>query len=167
MRDGQQEQTSKGRNDDVSTTRNQEQRTSVKRALAQPRETKLRERNKRIGELLMQARRRQGISISKCADLISTSRRRYTFMEQGDAVIGAVELDELTRFLEIRDELRTLLNETMSMEDDSNSQQPEKVGCHILSEALQAGHVVQLVVVGQGTYTLESAINPKHRTDES
>lgn len=58
-------------------------------------------RNREIGLILQEARKRKDIPITTCANLIATSRRRYTAMEEGVALIGAAELEVLVEFLEI------------------------------------------------------------------
>jgi transcriptional regulator with XRE-family HTH domain len=62
---------------------------------------KFRESSKAIGQLLHQVRTQRGISVTKCAALIGTSRRRYSSIEQGNALIYVVELALLADFLHI------------------------------------------------------------------
>jgi transcriptional regulator with XRE-family HTH domain len=57
------------------------------------------ERNREIGQILQEARERQRLTVSECANFIATSRRRYTAMERGEATIGAAELEALMDFL--------------------------------------------------------------------
>ena len=64
-------------------------------------EDKIQERNREIGHILQEARSRRNITVTTCAQLIATSRRRYTAMECGETIIGAVELEILIDFLEI------------------------------------------------------------------
>ena len=47
------------------------------------------------------ARTAKGLSVTKCAGSIGTSRRRYLAMEAGDVMIGIAELEALMQFLEI------------------------------------------------------------------
>lgn len=62
---------------------------------------KLQERNRAIGQVLLEARSRKHIPVTKCAELLGTSRRRYTEMERGRATIGVAELEVLMDFLEV------------------------------------------------------------------
>lgn len=59
------------------------------------------ERNRQIGRIVQEARAARGLSITKCARAIGTSRRRYLAMEAGEVMIGIAELEELMRFLGI------------------------------------------------------------------
>ncbi len=61
----------------------------------------LQERNRQIGQILREARLEKDISISTCAKLLKTSRRRYIAMEQGETIIGAAELERLAAFMDI------------------------------------------------------------------
>ena len=58
-------------------------------------------RNREIGQVLREARTKKDISVTTCAKLVRTSRRRYIAMEQGEAIIGAAELEVLMGFLEV------------------------------------------------------------------
>ena len=62
---------------------------------------KIQDRNREIGHILQEARSHKRITVTICAQLIGTSRRRYTAMECGEAMIGAAELEILIDFLEI------------------------------------------------------------------
>jgi transcriptional regulator with XRE-family HTH domain len=62
-------------------------------------ENRIQERNKEIGQIIREARNQKNISVTTCAKLIGTSRRRYIAMEQGEAVIGIAELEILMSFL--------------------------------------------------------------------
>ncbi len=62
---------------------------------------KLQERNRAIGQVLLEARSRKHIPVTRCAELLGTSRRRYVAMERGRAMIGAAELETLISFLEV------------------------------------------------------------------
>lgn len=64
-------------------------------------EDEMLERNRAIGRVLQEARRKKDVPITACAKLIHRSRRRYMDMEAGQAFIGAVELEVLMKFLEI------------------------------------------------------------------
>jgi len=64
-------------------------------------ENRIQERNKEIGQILLEARTERDISVTTCAKLIGTSRRRYNAMEQGEAMIGVAELEILMTFLEV------------------------------------------------------------------
>jgi transcriptional regulator with XRE-family HTH domain len=61
----------------------------------------LRKRNEEIGQLLRAARGRKHVPVTKCADLVGTSRRRYVSLESGEVAIGVAELEALMDFLEI------------------------------------------------------------------
>ncbi|HEY6541682.1 MAG TPA: helix-turn-helix transcriptional regulator [Ktedonobacteraceae bacterium] len=61
----------------------------------------IQERNRVIGRILRGARSQKRISVTTCAELLGTSRRRYAAMERGEAIIGAAELETLVRFLEV------------------------------------------------------------------
>ena len=64
-------------------------------------EDEMLERNREIGRILQEARRKKDAPITTCAKLIHTSRRRYMDMEAGQAFIGVVELEVLMKFLKI------------------------------------------------------------------
>lgn len=64
-------------------------------------ENKIQDRNREMGHILQEARCRKNITVKICAQLIGTSRRRYSAMECGEAIIGAAELEVLIDFLEI------------------------------------------------------------------
>ena len=63
-------------------------------------ENKIQERNREIGRIVKEARSKKNISVTTCANLIDTSRRRYVAMEEGEAIIGIAELEVLIKFLE-------------------------------------------------------------------
>lgn len=65
----------------------------------QTQETRIQERNREIGHILQEARTHRNITVTICAHLIGTSRRRYTAMERGEAMIGVAELEVLIDFL--------------------------------------------------------------------
>lgn len=64
-------------------------------------EKKIQERNREIGLALREAREQKNISVTTCANLIHTSRRRYIAMEEGKTTIGAAELEVLINFFDI------------------------------------------------------------------
>ena len=64
-------------------------------------ESWIQERNREIGRVLQEARVQKDISVTTCANLVGTSRRRYTAMEEGETTIGMAELEVLMKFLEI------------------------------------------------------------------
>jgi transcriptional regulator with XRE-family HTH domain len=64
-------------------------------------ENKIQGRNREIGQILQEARTQKNIPLSTCAELVGTSRRRYMAMEQGEATIGAAELEVLIDFFNI------------------------------------------------------------------
>lgn len=61
----------------------------------------LQHRNREIGEILAVARRQQHRSVTECAEMLATSRRRYNAIERGEAAINAGELEILVRYLEV------------------------------------------------------------------
>jgi len=65
----------------------------------QTQELRIQERNREIGRLLKEARIYRNITVTTCAELIGTSRRRYVAMERGEAMIGVAELEVLIEFL--------------------------------------------------------------------
>jgi len=65
-----------------------------------PKSTML-ERNREVGRIVQEARTAKGLSVTKCARSIGTSRRRYLAMEAGEVMIGIAELEALMQFLEI------------------------------------------------------------------
>jgi transcriptional regulator with XRE-family HTH domain len=67
----------------------------------QNQELRIQERNREIGRVLREARRHRNITVTICAELIGTSRRRYSAMERGEAMIGIAELEVLIDFLEV------------------------------------------------------------------
>ena len=64
-------------------------------------ENRILARNREIGQILREARTKKDISVTTCAKLVRTSRRRYIAMEQGEAIIGIAELEVLMAFLEV------------------------------------------------------------------
>jgi DNA-binding XRE family transcriptional regulator len=61
----------------------------------------LQQRNREIGDILAEARRRHHRSVTECANAVGTSRRRYNAIEQGEAAINAGELELMVRYLEV------------------------------------------------------------------
>src|SRR5687767_10461005 len=59
-------------------------------------------RSREIGAVLLNARKRSRRSMRECAEHIGTSRQRYAGFEAGTVFVGAVELEALMRFLNIR-----------------------------------------------------------------
>ena len=49
--------------------------------------------------MLQEAHNDKNITVTTCAQLIGTSRRRYSAMERGEAMIGVAELEVLIDFL--------------------------------------------------------------------
>lgn len=66
-----------------------------------PKVVQLQQRNQEIGLTLQQARLQQHRSVSECAMLLGTSRRRYTAIERGEVGISAAELEMLLSFLDL------------------------------------------------------------------
>jgi transcriptional regulator with XRE-family HTH domain len=64
----------------------------------------LNHRAQEIGRVLFRARSRAEKSLRECAEQIGTSRQRYANIERGKVYVGAVELEALMRYLEIRPE---------------------------------------------------------------
>ncbi len=98
---------------------------------------RLQRRNQEIGSLLAQARKLQHRSVTECAALLATSRRRYSAIERGDAAVSVAELELLMSYLDIpiqvvwkREHLRAEVQ-------------------HILVQALP-GKTLQVVVEVQG-----------------
>ncbi len=67
----------------------------------QTQEMRMQERNREIGRVLREARMYKSITVTICANLIGTSRRRYVAMEKGEAMIGVAELEVLIDFLSV------------------------------------------------------------------
>jgi transcriptional regulator with XRE-family HTH domain len=59
------------------------------------------QRNREIGAILAQARQRESYTVTECAAVALTTRRRYTMIERGEASVSAVELEALMRFLQV------------------------------------------------------------------
>lgn len=52
-----------------------------------------------IARLLKAARLEKKLTVTECAGLVGTTRRRYGAIEKGEAILGAAEMLMLTRFL--------------------------------------------------------------------
>jgi transcriptional regulator with XRE-family HTH domain len=63
--------------------------------------SRLQRRNQEIGSVLAQAREQQHRSVTECASVLATSRRRYSAIERGYAAVSAAELELLVDYLEI------------------------------------------------------------------
>ena len=59
------------------------------------------QRNREIGTLLAHARQQQQRSVTDCAALLGTSRRRYRAIERGEIGVEVAELELLVGYLEI------------------------------------------------------------------
>jgi transcriptional regulator with XRE-family HTH domain len=90
-------------------------------------------RNREIGAILAAARQRQNRTVTECALAAATTRRRYSAIERGEAVVSAVELEALMRFLNVP--ASQMWRELCS----------SNVGQHVVVQA-QPGERVQLVV---------------------
>lgn len=62
---------------------------------------RLAQRNREIGAILAHARQRQQRTITECAALLATSRRRYRAIERGDIGVEVAELEVLLAYLAI------------------------------------------------------------------
>lgn len=62
---------------------------------------RLQERNQQIGAILAAARQSQGRSVTECAALLNTSRRRYRAIELGIVGVSAAELELLLTHLQV------------------------------------------------------------------
>jgi transcriptional regulator with XRE-family HTH domain len=63
--------------------------------------SRLQQRNQEIASVLTRARQQQHRSVTECAAVLATSRRRYSAMEQGAVAVSAAELELLMEYLEI------------------------------------------------------------------
>ncbi len=97
----------------------------------------LQRRNQEICSVLAQARRQQHRSVTECAAMLATSRRRYSSMEQGAVAVSAAELELLIDYLEIPAHL-LWRGERSSL------------GVHHLVVQAPPGKTVQVVVEVQG-----------------
>lgn len=61
----------------------------------------LQQRNREIGAVLEKARLLQRRTVTECAALLKTSRRRYNAMERGDVAISVAEMELLLQYLKI------------------------------------------------------------------
>jgi transcriptional regulator with XRE-family HTH domain len=64
-------------------------------------EDEFQRRNREIGEVIAEARRRKQRSVTECAGILATSRRRYNAIERGEVPVNVVELETLARYLEV------------------------------------------------------------------
>lgn len=64
-------------------------------------EDRLHQRNREIGRTLEQNRKQRQRSVTECATLLATSRRRYSAIEQGATAVSAAELEVLIEYLNI------------------------------------------------------------------
>ncbi len=62
---------------------------------------RLQTRNREIGAILAEARQRQHRTVTECAGLLGTSRRRYGAVERGEVGVSAAELELLLEYLEV------------------------------------------------------------------
>jgi transcriptional regulator with XRE-family HTH domain len=63
--------------------------------------TRYHQRNQAIGKLIREARVAKQVTITKCAQVVGTTRRRFSGIENGSIMIGLLEAEVLTEFLEI------------------------------------------------------------------
>jgi transcriptional regulator with XRE-family HTH domain len=68
---------------------------------AETQKAQLQRRNQELGSLLAEARQQQERSVSECAALLGTSRRRYRAIERGEVGVNASELEFLMHYLDI------------------------------------------------------------------
>jgi transcriptional regulator with XRE-family HTH domain len=59
------------------------------------------QRNREIGLILVAARQREQRTVTECAAMVQTTRRRYSMIERGEASISAAELEAIMRFLNV------------------------------------------------------------------
>jgi transcriptional regulator with XRE-family HTH domain len=96
-------------------------------------QARLHERYRQVGQTLRDARGRKHISVTKCAEHINTSRRRYASLESGEAIIGVAELELLIDFLEIP------VQEVWPNRERTD-------GAHRITVQAEPGETVQIVV---------------------
>lgn len=94
------------------------------------------QRNREVGRILREARQRNGRTVTECAMLLRTSRRRYTAIEEGTVAIQLIELEDLMAYLGIS--AYTLWKPDASIEAQPATQ--------TIVVTAQPGHVVQLVL---------------------
>lgn len=99
--------------------------------------SRLQRRNQEIGSVLTQAREQQHRSVTECASVLATSRRRYSAIERGDVAVSAAELELLIDYLEIPARLLWQGERSPS-------------GVHHLVVQAPPGKTVQVVVEVQG-----------------
>lgn len=61
----------------------------------------LKQRNREIGAILAKARLLQRRTVTECAELLKTSRRRYNAMERGEVGISIAETELLLQYLDV------------------------------------------------------------------
>ena len=61
----------------------------------------VRQRNQEIGAILAQARQQQQRTVTECAAILATSRRRYRAIERGEVGVAVAELELLLHYLDI------------------------------------------------------------------
>lgn len=67
----------------------------------------LQQRNRKVGAILERARLLQRRTVTECAALLKTSRRRYTAIERGDIAISFTEMEVILQYLNIADLIET------------------------------------------------------------
>jgi predicted transcriptional regulator len=97
----------------------------------------LRQRNQEISQILARARQEQERSVTECAGVLGTSRRRYRAIEAGAVAVTAAELEVLMRYLHVP---------AQAVWRDLSASVPAR---HVVVQA-QPGETVQLVVEVQG-----------------
>lgn len=68
---------------------------------AQPDADPFKQRNCEIGAVLAAARQRANRTVTDCAAIAATTRRRYSAIERGEAAVSAAELEVLMRYLNV------------------------------------------------------------------
>jgi hypothetical protein len=61
----------------------------------------IKERNQEIGRWIRIVRSQRRLSVSRCAALLGTTRRRYVDMEEGKSGLTVAELEVLLRFFNL------------------------------------------------------------------
>jgi transcriptional regulator with XRE-family HTH domain len=62
--------------------------------------SRLQRRNQEIGSVLARAREQRHRSVTECASVLATSRRRYSAIERGEVAVSSAELELLMVYLE-------------------------------------------------------------------
>jgi len=94
---------------------------------------RLAQRNREIGAVLAHARQRQQRTITECAAVLATSRRRYRAIERGDIGVEVAELEVLLSYLDIP--ARVIWGNV----------EPEIASQHVHVIRIRAGEVLQVV----------------------